>query len=286
VNDTTKRIDSLKRKLIKGLAAKHVENKMAQLLEANYYLQVDSVARATTKLKNIIEKHDVDYRIWQQLFYYESQMEREDSVYKYAKKAVTKFPKEPTAYLFKGIAEKRKQIYDSALSTFSQGLKFIDSGNVSLKQRYYTFIGEIYNNRKEYQKSDSAFQKALSFPYSDNLYLMNNYSYYLSLRGENLDKALSLIKKCIEQEPENPTYLDTYAWVLYKRGEYNSALIQIRKAVKYNEEPNGEILEHYGDILFKNGMEEKALEYWKKAINYNGHSDKLQKKIDTQQLIE
>jgi predicted Zn-dependent protease len=115
--------------------------------------------------------------------------------------------------------------------------------------------------------------------------VLNNYSYYLSLRRENLDKAKELSARLIKLEPDNPTYLDTHGWVLYVRGEYAAALPLLEKAARLNPS-NATILEHYGDVLYKVGRNEEALKYWQLAKKNGAGSQWLDRKIAEKKLFE
>ena len=53
--------------------------------------------------------------------------------------------------------------------------------NIPLEVQFYSMMGEAYRNAKNNEMSDEMFQKALSLD-SENLFVLNNYSYYLSLR--------------------------------------------------------------------------------------------------------
>jgi Tfp pilus assembly protein PilF len=116
--------------------------------------------------------------------------------------------------------------------------------------------------------------------------VLNNYSYYLSLENENLDKAAEMSAKCVQLEPGNSTYLDTYAWVLYKQQNYTLAKFYIEKAIANLTEDNGEVFDHYGDILYKTGEKEKAMDWWKKALETGFESDTLEIKIETGELSD
>ena len=87
-------------------------------------------------------------------------------------------------------------------------------------------------------------------PHWHNDHVLNNYSYFLSLRKEKLDLAKKMSTKLVSRNPENSTFLDTHAWVLYMREEYEEAKVYIEKALE-GEDISGTIIEHYGDILFK-----------------------------------
>ena len=115
--------------------------------------------------------------------------------------------------------------------------------------------------------------------------LLNNYSYYLAVRGEKLEKADRMSKMAVDNDPENSSNIDTRAWVLYKMQRYDEALIWIKKAYELDDK-NAEIIEHYGDILFKLGEKKKALKLWKKAKEFGEGSEFLKKKIKEKKIFE
>ena len=110
--------------------------------------------------------------------------------------------------------------------------------------------------------------------------MLNNFSYYLSLRGVNLKKALKMSKICIETEPGNSTYLDTYGWVLFKMKKYTSSEKYLKRALENVSNPSAEILDHYGDVSAKLKKYERAVEYWKKALKAGGKEREIVEKIE------
>jgi len=134
---------------------------------------------------------------------------------------------------------------------------------------------------QEYSYSDSIYEKVLSVD-PDNILVLNNFSYYLSLRKEKLEKAKTMSYKCNKLEPNNGTYQDTYAWVLFCLGEYVEARLWVEKAIKNGSDTSFVVLEHYGDILFKLNLKQEAIVQWKKAFSINGKSQSLMKKISNE----
>ena len=116
--------------------------------------------------------------------------------------------------------------------------------------------------------------------------MLNNYSYYLSLRKLNLDKAEAMSKKCNELEPNNNSYQDTYGWILYQMKKYDDAKVWVGKAVDNGGRNNGTLLEHYGDILYQLGNKDEALKYWIDAKKAKGTSELIDKKIADKKLYE
>ena len=139
-------------------------------------------------------------------------------------------------------------------------------------------LGETYRNLKDDNSSDKAFEAALKLD-PNNLLVLNNYSYYLSLREEDLKRALEMSSITVKAEPENATYLDTYGWILHKLGRNQEALKYLKKAIVNDEAPSGEILNHYGDVLSLLGKSEEAIEYYNEALKYSLEKEEIEKKI-------
>ena len=67
-----------------------------------------------------------------------------------------------------------------------------------------------------------------------NYYVLNNYSYYLSLDKFKLNTALKLSYIAIRDNPTNPSYLDTYGWILFKMKKTKKDMGDGRYIVYYN----------------------------------------------------
>ena len=199
-------------------------------------------------------------------------------------KAITLYPEQPLFYLFKGIGLFNIKDYEATVNVLEKGRRF--SANKDLTADFDTYIGDTYNQLKNIEKSYEAYDRVLrSKP--DNIYVLNNYAYYLSLDNKDLERALEMSAKTIKAEPKNATYLDTYAWVLYKLGRYEEAKKYMEKVFKYDKKPQGVNYEHLGDILFKLGDTKNAVKNWKKAKKAGGEvSEFLEQKIIEEKLYE
>jgi len=199
-------------------------------------------------------------------------------------KALTLYPEQPLFYLFKGIGYFNIKDYESTITILEKGRSL--SANKDLTTDFDTYIGDTYNILKNKEKSYEAYDRVLrSNP--DNIYVLNNYAYYLSLDNKDLERALQMSAKTIKAEPKNPTYLDTYAWILYKLDRYNEAKKYMDKVFKYEKNPQGINYEHLGDILYKMGDTKNAVKNWKKAKKAGGEvSEFIDKKIKEEKLYE
>lgn len=209
--------------------------------------------------------------------------------------AISYIPDQPQFYFYLGASEYLNKSYQQALDALREGVQYVPEDNVALLSQFYGQIGDLLYH---FEKPDSAFieyDKALKYN-PNNLMVLNNYSYYLSLEKKNLDKAEKMSSMTVKAEPSNPTFLDTYGWVLFEQGAFVMAKIYIENAIRYSEEQkqdvSAEVLEHYGDVLYKTDEQEKAVEYWIKAKDaqekpsFEGRKSKnLDRKIETKTYI-
>ena len=86
--------------------------------------------------------------------------------------------------------------------------------------------------------------------YNPQTPVLNNYSYYLSLRKIKLKQAREMMKTYVSLVPNQPSYEDTYAWIFYQMGDYDKALVWIKKSLENGGSTSPTIVEHYGDILY------------------------------------
>ena len=223
------------------------------------------------------------YPVWEQLLVIESDLRNYQTLDSLSKVAIELFPEQPLLYLLNGFANYHFKKYDDAIKVLKEGLSYAIFDE-KLRAEFYMYLGDIYNQMKNYPESDAAYESSLKID-SNNIAILNNYSYYLTLRGEKLDKARIMSKKSNDLSPDIPSYQDTYAWVLFNLKAYDEALIWIEKAVSHSGNKNAVIVEHYGDILFKLNRKSEALEKWEKAKEIGNGTEFLDKKIESKMLV-
>ncbi len=224
------------------------------------------------------------YDIWNQILLIEIQSDMYDSLVVDGPRAIDLFPNQPLPYFFTGVALSMTDREEEAVDYLESGLMYV-IGNPRLKEQFYTQLADVYHKLGEHESSDSYFDKALALN-ANNPTVLNNYAYYLSVRGKNLDKALEMTKRSNTLAPGNPTFMDTWAWVLYRKGDYPEALEKIEQVMKMGGDKFGEVVEHYGDILYKNGRTGDAITQWKKAKKLGETSENIDQKILQGKIVE
>lgn len=196
-------------------------------------------------------------------------------------------PEEMAFYYFMGWSYFQKGDSDAALDAFRRGVSEINSqSDPDIASDFYAMMGDILHQKGNRVEAFTAYDSCLQWK-SDNIYCLNNYAYYLSEEGENLQKAEQMSYKTIKSEPKNSTFLDTYAWILFMEQRYAEAKIYIDQAIQNDTDSvkNAVVIEHAGDIYAMNGDTRQALQYWQEAVKAGGDSALLQRKIKLKKYI-
>ena len=262
----------------------HPDDSKSWAVQADLLYQTGKKTDAIEAYYKSLELEPNQFLVWSQVFILQSDELKWQEVYNGTIKALEYFPSQPTIYYFKGLSAQQLKKYEEAAEALETGKDFVIDNQGMLSQ-FYSNLADAYHNLEKHKLSDAYFDKALEIDPNDIL-VLNNYSYYLSVRGENLEKAAEMSRKTVDQNPKSSTYLDTYAWVLYKKGDYAEAKKWMKIALDNDGQNEAVIVEHYGDILFKLNETEEAIKYWKQAKSLGGGSEFLEKKIETKQLHE
>lgn len=193
-----------------------------------------------------------------------------------------------------GAPEKARAAYQTLLDDALPGALLTDSASVILQKAANLSYEDLMHVADILSMAGDASFKAENLPEAmlaydasialnpSNIMALNNYAYYLALGGGDLEKAEEMSRRTVDDQPDNPTYLDTYAWILYLKGRYADALQVQESALEKATEQDSitdEYWDHLGDIQYHCNLPDKALESWKKALDLNPSSADLKAKI-------
>jgi len=195
-------------------------------------------------------------------------------------------PEELAFYYYLGISYFQVERNLDALAVLQKGVTQVTpESDKKLVSDFYTFIGDLHHSMEKQEACYEAYDSALVYN-PDNIGVLNNYAYFLSLERRNLDKAEEMSFRTVKAEPKNDTYLDTYAWILFEKERYTEARIYIDEAMKNGGGESATIVEHSGDIYYMLGEVDKALEFWKQAAGMEHESATLERKIKLKKYIK
>lgn len=262
----------------------HPNDPKSYSIYGDFLYQDKQFEKARTAFRNVIALDSSKYLVWEQLLFTESELQDTEALYQESTRAIELFPEQPIPYLFAGGTLYEKKKWEECIRVLERGAYFVVSNDRLLAQ-FYAYLGDAYYQIEDIDKSDAYYDKVLMIN-PDHDYVLNNYAYYLSLRGENLEKAAKMAKRATELKPDSPSNQDTYGWVLYKLGYYDEAKLWIEKAIANNPEASPVMLEHLGDVYWKLDDKKQAVEYWEKAKEAGKGSEFLDKKVSDKTLYE
>jgi tetratricopeptide (TPR) repeat protein len=274
-------LESFSVELFRRLEANYPADADVHLIGGDLFMTLEKDKEALEHYSKAVKGGSSSFDAWQNLMFLESEASQIDSLIKHSEEALELFPNQAMAWYFNGYGNLLKKKYREGTYALEQAKK-LSAGNPAFVSELNSMLGDAYQGSKEYARSEAAYEEALAYN-PDNDIVLNNYSYYLALRKENLDKAEKMSSQLVKLFPENQSYLDTRAWVLYAQEKYKEARKVIEKVI-LGGQVSATHLEHYGDILFQLGEIDQAVKQWQKAKQTGGDNIALDKKINNQKL--
>ena len=257
------------------LLARPQENSEMLIMKAAWQLYSKQPQEAVCQtMRQVLDVEPGNETALSQLLQYYAEQNDEKGVEDISRRGLNYHPEEISYAYYLGMALAEQKKLADATEVLQQGLR-VRTEFVSpyLVSNVFAVLGDIYYQQQMEQQAFAAYDSALVYK-DDNIMCLNNYAYYLSLKGEQLDKAEEMSYRTIRQEPDNITYLDTYAWILFKKEDYAHARSYMDKVVNpektdeellADEQLQGNLIEHAGDIYALLGETETALRLWKLA---------------------
>jgi Tfp pilus assembly protein PilF len=111
----------------------------------------------------------------------------------------------------------------------------------------------------------------------------NDLGYSLADAGQQLDRAETLARYAVANEPRNSAFLDSLGWVLYKKGDVAGAkhwltlarfagakMTQQSRFAGAGEDPV--VCDHLGDACWRLGDKAEAQKWWQQSVEFAGES--------------
>jgi tetratricopeptide (TPR) repeat protein len=271
-------------RVLKNIAPAHGDDPLYFALSGDIMYENGNLPGALRLYKRALKISDQLYGVWEKVLNIQILLGQYRQMIEMGEAALAIYPNQAILYYYMAFALHRENQNNDALGNIKSALS-LDGDNKELQALIFALQAEILIDERKPDAADIAFEKAIALD-PHNYLIMNNYAYYLALRNENLNKAVSLIDVAARALPDDASIADTYALILLKGGKYAIARTWIEKALENKEAENNVYLEHYGDILFLLGEQENALVQWKRARDAGNESTLLKRKIDEKKYFK
>jgi Flp pilus assembly protein TadD len=102
--------------------------------------------------------------------------------------------------------------------------------------------------------------------------LLNYLGYMWIDRGDNLPKALEMVKKAVALQPRSGAIIDSLGWGYYRMGDYGLAVTTLERAVLL-EPADPDVNDHLGDAYWKVGRKIEAQFQWARVLTLDSSDE-------------
>lgn len=270
--------------LLESIRPAHLDDPLYFALYGDVLYETGNLRAALNEYKKALYLTDQLYGVWEKVVNIHILLGQYKQMIEAGNAALAVYPNQAILYYYMAFALHHEDQNELALAQIKSAL-MLDGENTELQALISALQAEIFIDERKTAEADQAFEKAIKLD-PHNYQIINNYAYYLALKNENLDKALSLIDRAAKAVPADPSIADTYSLILLKKGKYALARSWIEKALENNGSGNSVYLEHYGDILFLSGEQENGWLQWKKSRDAGNDSALLKRKINEKKYFK
>ncbi|WP_184255874.1 tetratricopeptide repeat protein [Rhodopseudomonas rhenobacensis] len=200
--------------------------------------------------------------------------DRSEEAIKILKEVTAEDPKDLEAIMALGNIERGRKKFADCAVTYSQGIDVL-SGAEKNNWVYYYFRGICEERSKQWSKAETDMKKALELQ-PEQPHVLNYLGYSWIDQGINLDDAMKMIKRAVDQRPDDGYIVDSLGWAYFRIGNYEEAVKNLERAIDLKpEDPT--INDHLGDAYWRVGRTLEAKFQWVHARDLKPEADELPK---------
>ena len=201
--------------------------------------------------------------------------DRSEEAIKILKEVFCQYPKDLEAIMALGIIERGRMTFSDSAETYSLGISAQPPNNVKSNSVYYYYRGSCEERSKQWPKAEADMRKALALN-PEQPHVLNYLGYSWIDQGTNLDEGMKMIKRAVEQRPDDGYIVDSLGWAYFRIGNYEESVKNLERAIDLKpEDPT--INDHLGDAYWKVGRKLEAKFQWAHARDLKPEPEELPK---------
>lgn len=201
-------------------------------------------------------------------------VERSDDGIKILKDLTDENPKDLEAIMALGNIERGKKKFADCADTYTRAIDALPAINETNWVFFY-FRGICYERSKQWPKAEADLKKALELK-PEQAQVLNYLGYSWIDQGVNLDEGMKMIRRAVDQRPDDGYIVDSLGWAYYRIHNYEEAVKHLERAIELKpEDPT--INDHLGDVYWKVGRKLEAKFQWAHARDLKPEPEELPK---------
>jgi tetratricopeptide (TPR) repeat protein len=201
--------------------------------------------------------------------------DRSEEAIKILRGVTAEDPKDIEAIMALGNIERGRKKFADCAQTYSNGIAAMPDANEKGNWVYYYYRGICEERSKQWNKAEADMRKALELQ-PEQPHVLNYLGYSWIDQGINLDEGMKMIKRAVEQRPDDGYIVDSLGWAYYRISNYDDAVKNLERAIDLKpEDPT--INDHLGDAYWRTGRTLEARFQWAHARDLKPEPEELPK---------
>ena len=201
-------------------------------------------------------------------------LDRADDAQKHLEALIKQNPDDLEAIMALGNVLRGHKKFAECATVYSRGVSAVPKPEKANWVVFY-FRGICYERSKQWAKAEADLMKALEL-FPDQPHVLNYLGYSWIDQGVKLDEGMEMIKKAVQQRPDDGYIVDSLGWAYYRLGNYEEATKQLERAIELKpEDPT--INDHLGDAYWRVGRVLEAKFQWAHARDLKPDPEELPK---------
>jgi len=202
------------------------------------------------------------------------QLDRSDEAKKKLEHVIADHPKDTEAILALGNIQRGRKEFAECADTYSKAIDTIPNPDKSNWVVFY-FRGICYERSHQWPSAEADMKKALEL-FPEQPLVLNYLGYSWVDQGAHLDDGMDMIRRAVEQRPDDGYIVDSLGWAYFRTGNYDEAVKNLERAVELKpDDPT--INDHLGDAYWRVGRTLEAHYQWSQAKDLGPEKDDLPK---------
>jgi tetratricopeptide (TPR) repeat protein len=199
-------------------------------------------------------------------------IDRTDEAKKHLEKLIAAKPDDLEAILALGNIMRERKQYAGCADAYGKAVALEPNPTRANWTTYY-FRGICFERDKQWAKAEADMKKALEL-YPEQPHVLNYLGYSWIDQGIHLEDGMGMIKRSVEQRPDDGYIVDSLGWAYYRIGNYDEAVKNLERAVELKPvDPT--INDHLGDVYWKVDRMLEAKFQWSHARDLKPDPDEL-----------
>jgi tetratricopeptide (TPR) repeat protein len=201
--------------------------------------------------------------------------DRGEEAIKILKGVTGEAPKDIEAIMALGNIERGRKKFSDCATTYTLAIDAMPGATDKNTWVTYYYRGICLERSKQWSKAEADMRKALELQ-PEQPHVLNYLGYSWIDQGINLDEGMKMIRRAVDQRPDDGYIVDSLGWAFYRIGSFEDAVKNLERAIDLKpEDPT--INDHLGDAYWRVGRTLEAKFQWAHARDLKPEAEELPK---------